>query len=113
MARARGRSYSTNQAQAMRKAQNKHVKSPSASTFQENAGREASSSGAQQRASVADAVAVTDSDSGRGRSKNESHEIAVVSSTEKTETSEAGNINSLSWWERIIKRRKQGIENHV
>lgn len=112
-ARKKGRSLSATRAQAIRKAQIKHVKSSSAPTLPEHAGKEASGLGAQQRASVADAVAVTDSDSGRGRGKEDRHEIEVVGSTDKMETSGPGDEGSLSWWKKLIGRKKYGIEHHV
>jgi len=99
IARTKRRSLSTTEAQAIRKAQIKQVKSSSASTLHEHTGKEA----AHQRPSVVSAVA--DSDSGRG--KDESHQIAVVASEGKSEISES------SWWERTIGRKKQGVEHHV
>jgi len=109
--RTKRRSLSMTEAQAIRKAQIKQFKSSSASTLHEHNGKEASGSAAHQRPSVVSAVAVTDSDSGRG--KEESHQIAVVGSTEKPETSEPSNGKSLSWWEKAIGRKKKGTEHHV
>ena len=66
-----GRSYSTTQAQAIRKAQIQHIRSNSASTpHHVNGGNTTGASGAQQRAVVVNTVAVTDSD----------HEMVVIGS---------------------------------
>lgn len=109
IARTRGRSLSATQAQAVRRAQVKHVKSGSG--LQERSGKHILSS--NPTASVVNGVAVTDSDSGRGRGKDDSHEIAVVGSADTAGTSEASNEKPFSWWERAVGRKKQGIENHV
>lgn len=111
IARTRSRSLSTTQAQAIRRAQVKHIRSGSASGLQERLGKQLSSS--SQGASAINDVAVTDSDSGRGRGKDDSHQTMVVGSTDRAEPSESGNEKLLSWWERVFGRKKQGIENHV
>jgi hypothetical protein len=106
--RTRTRSLSTTQAQAIRKAQIKQVKSPSASTLHEHTGKEGLSSATHQGPSVVSAVA----DSGSGREEDENHHIAVVASAGKPETPEPSE-DSLSWWERVIGRKKGGVEHHV
>ncbi|KAG0647248.1 hypothetical protein D0Z07_7222 [Hyphodiscus hymeniophilus] len=98
-----GRSYSATQTQAIRKAKIKSVRSNSASTVQnENGGKAAGPPGTQRRASLINTVAVSDSD----------RKIAVVGSTEKADNppSEDGD---LSWWEKVLGRKKRGAEHHV
>ena len=99
-----GRSYSTTQAQAIRKAQIRHVRSHSASNvLNENVRKVAGPLGTQQRASVIDTVAVTDSD----------QETIPIGSTEKPEVEPQVNICERSWWEKVLLRRKRGTEHQV
>lgn len=89
----------------------KHIRSGSASGWQERLGNQLSSS--TQGASAINDVAVTDSDSGRRRGKDDGHQTVVVGSMDRTRPSESGNEKLRSWWERVFGRKKQGIENHV
>jgi hypothetical protein len=98
-----GRSYSTSQAQAIRKAQIKHVRSNSGSSLHHaNGGNTTGASGTLQRATVVNSVAVTDSD----------HEMAVIGSTDTTDDPKDDG-GSLSWWGKLVVRRKTGVEHHV
>ena len=54
--------------------------------------------------------AVAESGSGPGEDKN--HDIAVVASAGKLGTPEPSEA-SLSWWVRVIGRKKEGVEHHV
>lgn len=61
------------------------------------------SSGAQQRPSVVNTVAVTDSD----------HEIGVVRSTDKMESSQAADGGEVLWWEKLFRKKQSGAEHDV
>ena len=99
-----GRSYSTTEAQAILKAQIRHVRSSSTSTvLNENGGKVAGASKIQRRTSMVNTVAVTDSD----------YEIAAIGSTDKAEASPSDDDGDLSWWKKVLGRRKSGAEHHV
>ena len=64
------------------------------------------SSAAHQRPSVVSNAA----DNSPGRGKDQNHHIAVLASADKLEVP-AATKDSLSLWERVIVRKKQGVGN--